>query len=115
MTLPQSASPRRRATPAAPVVRGRCRTCKPCQNRRAVRTFPVGRIASSDGHGTPCRPEFPAAVLAESPLMLAVFVPTANALRKVENLDVNALPADAVWVDLVRPTPGEDKLIEKLT
>ena len=47
--------------------------------------------------------------------MLSVFVPTASALRKVENLGVNALPADAVWVDLVRPTPGEDKLIEKLT
>jgi magnesium transporter len=46
--------------------------------------------------------------------MLSVFVPTANALRKVDNLDGNALPAEAVWVDLVRPTPGEDKLIEKL-
>src|SRR5204862_5267082 len=44
-----------------------------------------------------------------------VFVPTATALRKVQNLDVHALPAEAVWVDLARPTPGEDKLIEKLT
>src|SRR2546423_15571032 len=46
--------------------------------------------------------------------MLSVFVPTASALRKVDNLDGTALPDDAVWIDLVRPTPGEDKLIEKL-
>jgi magnesium transporter len=46
--------------------------------------------------------------------MLAAFVPTATALRRIDNLDGSTLPADAVWVDLVRPTPGEDKLIEKL-
>ena len=46
--------------------------------------------------------------------MLAAFVPTATALRKIDSLDGTALPAEAVWIDLVRPTPGEDKLIEKL-
>jgi magnesium transporter len=46
--------------------------------------------------------------------MLTAFVPTATALRKVESLDGTALPAEAVWMDLVRPTPGEDKLIEQL-
>ncbi len=46
--------------------------------------------------------------------MLVAFVPTATALRRIENLDGSTLPADTVWVDLVRPTPGEDKLIEKL-
>ena len=46
--------------------------------------------------------------------MLTAFVPTATALRKVENLDGTALTPETVWIDLVRPTPGEDKLIEKL-
>src|SRR5579871_2374617 len=46
--------------------------------------------------------------------MLAAFVPTATSLRRIENPDGADLPQDAVWVDLVRPTPGEDKLIEKL-
>jgi magnesium transporter len=46
--------------------------------------------------------------------MLTAFVPTATALRKVENLDGTALAPETVWIDLVRPTPGEDKLIEKL-
>src|SRR5436309_12752882 len=46
--------------------------------------------------------------------MLTAFVPTATALRKVENLDGTALVPETVWIDLVRPTPGEDKLIEKL-
>jgi len=46
--------------------------------------------------------------------MLTAFVPTATALRKVENLEGTALPSETVWIDLVRPTTGEDKLIEKL-
>src|SRR5579871_6295813 len=46
--------------------------------------------------------------------MLTAFVPTATSLRRIENPDGADLPQDAVWVDLVRPTPGEDKLIEKL-
>ncbi len=46
--------------------------------------------------------------------MLAAFVPTATALRRIDNSDRSALPENTVWVDLVKPTPGEDKLIEKL-
>src|SRR5215470_5455503 len=46
--------------------------------------------------------------------MLSVFVPSPSSLKKatVDNLD--ALPENAVWVDLVNPTPAEDKAVEKL-
>jgi magnesium transporter len=46
--------------------------------------------------------------------MLSVFVPSSSSLKKasIENLD--ALPDNAVWIDLVNPTPAEDKAVEKL-
>ena len=46
--------------------------------------------------------------------MLAAFVPTATALCRIDNPDGSALPEEAVWIDLVKPTAGEDQLIEKL-
>lgn len=46
--------------------------------------------------------------------MLSVFAPTATSLKKVENVDLAALPANAVWIDLKSPEPGEDKAVEKL-
>ena len=46
--------------------------------------------------------------------MLSVFVPTATSLKKVENVDLAGLPANAVWIDLKSPGPGEDEAVEKL-
>lgn len=46
--------------------------------------------------------------------MLSVFVPTASALKKLDNVEADALPPEAIWIDLKTPSPGEDKAVEKL-
>jgi magnesium transporter len=46
--------------------------------------------------------------------MLSVFAPSAGSLKKLETLDLTALPEDAVWLDLKSPVPGEDKAVERL-
>ena len=46
--------------------------------------------------------------------MLSVFVPTASSLKKLDNVEADALPANAIWIDLKSPSPGEDKAVEKL-
>ena len=46
--------------------------------------------------------------------MLSVFAPSAGSLKKLETVDLAALPEDAVWLDLKSPIPGEDKAVEKL-
>jgi magnesium transporter len=46
--------------------------------------------------------------------MLAVFTPTDHALRKSEPTDLSSLPENAVWIDMVKPSPAEDKAVEKL-
>jgi len=46
--------------------------------------------------------------------MLSVFVPSETSLKKVAPADLVALPENAVWIDLVTPTPGEDKAVERL-
>jgi magnesium transporter len=46
--------------------------------------------------------------------MLSVFVPSESSLKKVAADDVNALPGNAVWIDLVKPTAAEDKAVERL-
>lgn len=46
--------------------------------------------------------------------MLSVFVPTSSVLKKIDNIDIEALPPDAIWIDLKSPSPGEDKAVEKL-
>ncbi|MET0968147.1 MAG: CorA family divalent cation transporter, partial [Tardiphaga sp.] len=46
--------------------------------------------------------------------MLAVFTPTDHALRKSVPDDLSALPDDAVWIDMVKPSPAEDKAVERL-
>ena len=47
--------------------------------------------------------------------MLTAYVPNNGSLLKVERANGQILPEAAVWVDMVRPTLGEDKLIETLT
>lgn len=46
--------------------------------------------------------------------MLSVFVPTASALQKLDNVEADALPPNAIWIDMKSPSPGEDKAVEKL-
>src|SRR5882757_6542549 len=46
--------------------------------------------------------------------MLSIFAPSDFALRKVEPADLAALPENAVWIDLVKPTPAEDHAVERL-
>ena len=44
--------------------------------------------------------------------MFSVFVPSDFSLKKAVAADLNALPENAVWIDLVKPTPEEDKALE---
>ncbi|KPF97367.1 magnesium transporter CorA family protein [Rhodopseudomonas palustris] len=46
--------------------------------------------------------------------MLALFAPADSALKRAGPIDLNALPEDAVWIDLERPTADEDRAVEKL-
>jgi magnesium transporter len=45
--------------------------------------------------------------------MLSVFVPSETSLKKAA-ADVDELPESAVWIDLLKPTAAEDKLVERL-
>ena len=46
--------------------------------------------------------------------MLSIFAPSAFALKKVEPVDLSALPESGVWIDLVKPTAEEDRAVERL-
>jgi len=46
--------------------------------------------------------------------MFSVFVPSESSLKKVAAPDLAALPENAVWVDLMKPTPEEDQAVERL-
>ncbi|MBS0529430.1 MAG: magnesium transporter CorA family protein [Proteobacteria bacterium] len=46
--------------------------------------------------------------------MLSIFAPTDAVLRKTSPADLAALPDNAVWIDLEKPTPGEDHAVERL-
>jgi magnesium transporter len=46
--------------------------------------------------------------------MLSVFVPADSSLKKITADDLTALPAGAVWIDMVNPTAAEDKAVEAL-
>ncbi len=46
--------------------------------------------------------------------MLSIFAPTDAALRKTSPADLAALPDNAVWIDLDKPTPEEDHAVERL-
>jgi magnesium transporter len=49
--------------------------------------------------------------------MFSVFVlsETSSALKKVASTDLAQLPENAIWIDLLKPTPAEDKAVEVLT
>src|SRR5712672_1027702 len=46
--------------------------------------------------------------------MLSVYVPSDFSLKKAVAADLAALPENAVWIDLVKPTPEEDHAVERL-
>ena len=46
--------------------------------------------------------------------MLSVFVPSESSLKKLPVADPAALPENAVWIDLVKPTTEEDHAVERL-
>src|SRR5215475_4855195 len=46
--------------------------------------------------------------------MLSVFVPVDSTLKKVAIAEQAALPEQAVWIDLFKPTVAEDKAVERL-
>ena len=46
--------------------------------------------------------------------MLSVYVPCDASLKKTAAVDLASLPDAAVWVDLVKPTPEEDRAVERL-
>ena len=46
--------------------------------------------------------------------MFSVFVPSESSLKKHPATDPVALPDNAVWIDLVKPTMEEDRAVERL-
>jgi magnesium transporter len=46
--------------------------------------------------------------------MIAIFAPLDSALKKSSPIDLNALPENAVWIDLDKPTAEEDRAVERL-
>jgi magnesium transporter len=46
--------------------------------------------------------------------MLSVYVPAEASLKKVDLAGTAALPENAVWIDMVKPTAEEDQAVERL-
>src|SRR6185312_12004041 len=46
--------------------------------------------------------------------MFSVYVPSDFSLKKAVAVDLASLPETAVWIDLVKPTPDEDRAVERL-
>ncbi len=46
--------------------------------------------------------------------MFSVFVPSESSLKKAAVTDLDNLPDNAVWIDLVKPTAAEDRAVERL-
>src|SRR6266852_1847904 len=46
--------------------------------------------------------------------MIAIFAPSDSALKKSGPIDLEALPQNAVWIDLDKPTAEEDRAVERL-
>jgi magnesium transporter len=46
--------------------------------------------------------------------MLAAYLPNGNSLERRVIVSGEQVPDSAVWLDLVNPLPGEDKLVERL-
>ena len=46
--------------------------------------------------------------------MLNIFVPQAHGLSRVASVGERGIPDDAVWIDLLEPTPEEERLVESI-
>ena len=46
--------------------------------------------------------------------MLSVYTSVDKALRKLDSAKFDSLPSEAVWIDMVKPTPDEDHAVERL-
>src|SRR6202021_3959622 len=46
--------------------------------------------------------------------MFSVFLPSDSSLKKATSVDLKALPDNAVWIDMVKPTAEEDHAVEGL-
>src|SRR5579871_5257206 len=46
--------------------------------------------------------------------MFSVFVPNEYNQKKATVTDLDNLPANAIWIDLVKPSAAEDKAVERL-
>src|ERR1700731_1261960 len=46
--------------------------------------------------------------------MFSVFVPSEASLKKAAGANLSALPENAVWIDLVKPSAAEDRAVERL-
>src|SRR5499427_7057682 len=46
--------------------------------------------------------------------MFSVFVPSESSMKKGVVEDLSKLPETAVWIDLVNPSPAEDRAVERL-
>ena len=46
--------------------------------------------------------------------MFSVFVPSDSSLTKMASPDLAALPQNAVWIDMIKPTADEDRAVEGL-
>jgi magnesium transporter len=46
--------------------------------------------------------------------MFSVFVPSDSSLKKAVSVDLKALPENAVWIDMVKPSAAEDQAVEGL-
>ena len=56
----------------------------------------------------------PRAGQAAGSLMLAAYVPNGHSLERRDIVSGEEIPENAVWLDLVNPAPGEDKVVERL-
>jgi magnesium transporter len=46
--------------------------------------------------------------------MLSVYAASESSLKKIDVADMAVLPENAVWIDMVKPTPEEDRAVERL-
>ena len=46
--------------------------------------------------------------------MFSVFIPSDSSLKKAASVDLKALPENAVWIDMVKPSAEEDHAVEGL-
>src|SRR5690348_16304040 len=46
--------------------------------------------------------------------MFSVFLPVESSLKKSGVTELEMLPENAVWIDLVKPTAAEDRAVERL-